>query len=45
VTIVLTSSDTEDVPSAVLTTCGAVAFVPKTELATSDLEALFAGAA
>jgi CheY-like chemotaxis protein len=45
VTIVLTSSDTEDVPSAVLRACGAVAFVPKTELATADLEALFAGAA
>jgi DNA-binding NarL/FixJ family response regulator len=44
-TIVLTSSDTDDVPSAVLRTCGAAAFVPKTELATSDLEALFAGAA
>lgn len=44
-TIVLTSSDTEDVPSVVLRTCGAVAFVPKIELATTDLEALFAGAA
>jgi CheY-like chemotaxis protein len=44
-TIVLTSSDTEDVPSAVLRTCGAAAFVPKIELATTDLEALFARAA
>jgi hypothetical protein len=44
-TIVLTSSDTEDVPSVVLRACGAVAFVPKIELATTDLEALFAGAA
>jgi DNA-binding NarL/FixJ family response regulator len=43
--IVLTSSDTQDVPSAVLRTCGAAAFVPKIELATTDLEALFAGAA
>lgn len=41
-TIVLTSSDTEDVPSAVLQTCGAVAFVPKTELAITDLDRLFA---
>jgi CheY-like chemotaxis protein len=43
VTIILTSSDTEDVPSAVLRTCGATAFVPKIELATADLETLFAG--
>jgi CheY-like chemotaxis protein len=43
VPIVLTSSDTEDVPSAVLRTCGAAAFVPKIELATADLETLFAG--
>ena len=44
VRIVLTSSDTEDVPAAVLLkTCGATAFVPKTELATADLEALFNG--
>jgi two-component system response regulator DesR len=41
-TIVLTSSDTEEVPSAVLRTCGATAFVPKTELAMTDLETLFA---
>ena len=45
VRIVLTSSDTEDVSGAVLKTCGATAFVPKTELATADLEALFTGAA
>jgi CheY-like chemotaxis protein len=43
VRIVLTSSDTEDVSAAVLKTCGANAFVPKTELATADLEALFNG--
>jgi CheY-like chemotaxis protein len=43
--IVLTSSDTEDVPGAVLKTCGATAFVPKTELATADLETLFNGTA
>jgi CheY-like chemotaxis protein len=43
VTIVLTSSDTENVPSAVLNACGATAFVPKIELAAADLEALFAG--
>lgn len=42
-TIVLTSSDIEDVPAAVLRRCGAVAFVPKTELATTDLQTLFAG--
>jgi CheY-like chemotaxis protein len=42
-TIVLTSSDIEDVPGAVLRSCGAVAFVPKTNLATTDLQTLFAG--
>jgi hypothetical protein len=42
-TIVLTSAETEDVPSAVLRDCGAVAFVPKIELATTDLKTLFAG--
>ena len=42
--IVLTSSDTEDVPRAVLRTCGATAFVPKIELATADLNRLFATA-
>lgn len=45
VRIVLTSSDTEDVSGAVLKTCGATAFVPKTGLATADLEALFNGSA
>jgi len=45
VRIVLTSSDTEDVSGAVLKTCGATAFVPKTELATADLAALFNGTA
>jgi glycerol uptake facilitator-like aquaporin len=42
VTIVLTSSDTDEVPCAVLKSCGAVAFVPKIELATTDLQTLFA---
>ena len=41
VKIVLTSSDTDGVSGAVLRTCGATAFVPKTELATADLEAFF----
>ena len=45
VRIVLTSSDTEHVPGAVLRTCGATAFVPKTELATANLQALFNGTA
>jgi CheY-like chemotaxis protein len=45
VRIVLTSSETEDVPGAVLRTCGAAAFVPKIELASADLDALFDGAA
>ena len=39
--IVLTSSDIDDVPSAALKACGAAAFVPKTELAMTDLEGLF----
>jgi CheY-like chemotaxis protein len=42
VTIVLTSSDTDEVPSAVLRACGATAFVSKIELATTDLTRLFA---
>jgi hypothetical protein len=29
------------VPESVLTDCGAAAFVPKTELATADLDRLF----
>lgn len=40
-TIVLTSSDIDDVPCAVLRSCGAAAFVPKVNLATADLRALF----
>ena len=40
--IVLTSSDVDEVPSAALKACGAAAFVPKIELATADLEGLFA---
>jgi CheY-like chemotaxis protein len=43
-TIVLTSAETEDVPSAALRDCGAAAFVPKIELATTDLKTLFARA-
>jgi CheY-like chemotaxis protein len=43
--IVLTSSDTEDVSGGVLKTCGATAFVPKTELAIADFETLFNGTA
>jgi CheY-like chemotaxis protein len=39
--IVLTSSDADDVPSSVLRDCGAIAFVPKIELATADLDGLF----
>jgi len=38
---VLTSSDVSVVPESVLTDCGAAAFVPKTELATTDLDRLF----
>jgi CheY-like chemotaxis protein len=45
VRIVLTSSETEGVSGAALKACGAAAFVPKTELATTDLEALFNGTA
>jgi len=41
--IVLTSSDIDAVPSAELRNCGAAAFVPKMELATADLNRLFAG--
>jgi CheY-like chemotaxis protein len=40
--IVLTSSDIDAVPDAVLKDCGATAFVAKTELATTDLVRLFA---
>jgi two-component system response regulator DesR len=42
--IVLTSSDVDEVPTAVLLECGATAFVPKTDLATLDLRWLFGGA-
>jgi CheY-like chemotaxis protein len=41
--IVLTSSDVGHVPAQVLKTCAAVAFVPKQELAVTDLQALFGG--
>ena len=41
--IVLTSSDVDEVPAAVLFECGATAFVPKTDLATLDLRLLFGG--
>jgi CheY-like chemotaxis protein len=43
-TIVLTSSDVDEVPAAVLLECGATAFIPKTDLATADLRWLFRGA-
>ena len=43
-TIVLTSSDVDQVPAAVLLECGATAFIPKTNLATVDLRWLFGGA-
>jgi CheY-like chemotaxis protein len=39
--IVLTSADLDDVPAPSVAACGAVAFVPKTELATVDLDRLF----
>jgi DNA-binding NarL/FixJ family response regulator len=41
ITILLTSSDTDDVPPELLAECGASGFVPKTELATADLAAIF----
>jgi CheY-like chemotaxis protein len=39
--IVLISSDVDEVRPSTLHRCGAVAFVPKTELATTDLNRLF----
>jgi DNA-binding NarL/FixJ family response regulator len=42
--IVLTSSDVDEVPTAVLLECGAIAFIPKIDLATVDLRRLFGGA-
>jgi CheY-like chemotaxis protein len=39
--IVLTSAEVDHVPADVLRTCAAVAFVPKHELAVTDLAALF----
>jgi DNA-binding response OmpR family regulator len=41
--IVLTSAEVDHVPDRLLKTSAAVAFVPKTELAVTDLGALFAG--
>jgi CheY-like chemotaxis protein len=41
VPIVLTSSDVDDVDSSRLESCGASAFIAKTELASADLELLF----
>jgi DNA-binding NarL/FixJ family response regulator len=41
--IVLTSSDVDGVPTAILVECGATAFVPKTELGSVDLLRLFGG--
>ncbi len=40
--IVLTSADVDNVPLSALRACGAAAFVPKVELATADLDGLFA---
>ena len=40
--IVLASADFDHVPGEILETCAAAAFVPKDELATADLGALFA---
>lgn len=40
-TVLLTSSDTDEVPPELLSECGARAFVPKTELAVADLDAIF----
>ena len=40
--IVLTSAEVGHVPAQVLRTCAAVAFVPKEQLAVTDLGALFA---
>jgi CheY-like chemotaxis protein len=40
--IVLTSSELDDVPAGLLAASGAVAFVPKTDLVSADLERLFA---
>jgi CheY-like chemotaxis protein len=42
VAIVLVSSDVDEVESSQLERCGASAFVPKTELASTDLALLFA---
>ena len=41
--IVLTSADLDHVPEQLLQVCAAVAFVPKQDLATADLRALFLG--
>jgi CheY-like chemotaxis protein len=40
--IVLTSSELDDVPARLLAASGAIAFVPKTELVSADLQRLFA---
>ncbi len=39
--IVITSAEISRVPESALAECGAVAFVPKTELATIDLDEVF----
>jgi CheY-like chemotaxis protein len=41
--IVLMSSETDGVESSQIEQCGAIAFVPKTELASTDLGLLFSG--
>jgi CheY-like chemotaxis protein len=43
VPIVLMSSETDGVDDGQLRRCGAAAFVPKTDLATTDLDQLFGG--
>jgi len=41
--IILTSSDVDQVSPADLRSCGATAFLPKADIATTDLTRLFAG--
>jgi two-component system, OmpR family, KDP operon response regulator KdpE len=43
VPIVLMSSEIDGVDDSQLESCGATAFVPKTDLATTDLDSLFGG--
>jgi CheY-like chemotaxis protein len=41
--IVLTSADADQIPAEVLKACAAIAFVPKQELAITDLRTLLSG--